>query len=55
MPKRPVYGFLTEDYDKVQKQMLGFCNLIRPAYFLKLSLEEIGGIISSFSKSNFNS
>ncbi|MET3129601.1 ATP-dependent DNA helicase RecG [Arcicella rosea] len=43
MPKRPVYGFPTEDFDKVQKQMLGFCNLIRPAYFPKLSLEEIDG------------
>ena len=41
MPKRPVYGFEPESFDKVQKEMLGYCNLIRPTYFPRLSLEEI--------------
>ena len=41
MPKRPVYGFEPESFDKVQKEMLGYCNLIRPTYFPHLSLEEI--------------
>jgi ATP-dependent DNA helicase RecG len=41
MPKRPVYGFEPENFDKVQKEMLGYCNLIRPNYFPRLSLEEI--------------
>jgi ATP-dependent DNA helicase RecG len=43
MPKRPVYGFEPESFDKVQKEMLGYCNLIRPTYFPRLSLEEIDG------------
>lgn len=41
MPKRPIYGFPAEDFDKVQKEMLGYCNLIRPTYFPRLSLEQI--------------
>ena len=43
MPKRPVYGFEPESFDRVQKEMLGYCNLIRPTYFPRLSLEEIDG------------
>ena len=43
MPKRPVYGFESENFDKVQKEMLGYCNLIRPTYFPRLSLEAIDG------------
>ena len=43
MPKRPVFGFEPESFDKVQKEMLGYCNLIRPTYFPHLSLEEIDG------------
>ena len=43
MPKRPVYGFLPEQFDKVQKEMIGYCNLIRPPYFPRLSLKEIDG------------
>ena len=41
IPKRPVFGFSPEQFDKVQKEMLNYCNLIRPAYFPRLSLEEI--------------
>jgi ATP-dependent DNA helicase RecG len=33
--------FEPENFDKVQKEMLGYCNLIRPTYFLCFSLEEI--------------
>jgi ATP-dependent DNA helicase RecG len=43
MPKRPIYGFEPENFDKIQKEMLGYCNLIRPTYFPRLSLEEIDG------------
>jgi ATP-dependent DNA helicase RecG len=43
MPKRPVFGFEPESFDRVQKEMLGYCNLIRPTYFPRLSLEEIDG------------
>jgi len=43
MPKRPVFGFEPENFDKIQKEMLGYCNLIRPTYFPRLSLEEIDG------------
>jgi len=43
MPKRPVYGFPIETFDKVQQEMIGYSNLIRPPYFPRLSLEEIDG------------
>jgi ATP-dependent DNA helicase RecG len=44
MPKRPAFGFPPEQYDQVQKEMIGYCNLIRPPYFPRLSLEEIDGV-----------
>ncbi|PHS52814.1 MAG: transcriptional regulator [Lutibacter sp.] len=43
MSKRPVFGFPPEQFDAVQKELLGYCNLIRPAYFPRVSLEEIDG------------
>ena len=43
MPKRPVYGFPPEQFDKVQKEMIGYSNLIYPPYFPRLSLEEVDG------------
>ena len=43
LPKRPVYGFPPEQFDKVQKEMIGYANLIRPPYFPRLSLAEIDG------------
>ena len=43
MPKRPVYGFPPEQFDQLQKEMIGYCNLIYPPYFPRLSLEEIDG------------
>ncbi|WP_319589387.1 RNA-binding domain-containing protein [uncultured Draconibacterium sp.] len=43
MPVRPVHGFPPNQFDAVQKDLLGYCNLIRPAYFPRVSLEEIDG------------
>ncbi|MGD9707258.1 MAG: RNA-binding domain-containing protein, partial [Candidatus Delongbacteria bacterium] len=43
LPKRPVHGFNPESFDKIQKEMIGYGNLMRPAYFPKMSLEEIDG------------
>jgi ATP-dependent DNA helicase RecG len=40
-PIRPVKGFDPEALEKVQKEMVGYCNLIQPAYVPRLSLEEI--------------
>ncbi|HQP71027.1 MAG TPA: putative DNA binding domain-containing protein [Clostridiales bacterium] len=43
MAKRPVFGFDSAKFDKVQKEMIGFCNLMRPKYFPKMSLEDVDG------------
>lgn len=43
MPTRPVFGFPPEQFDAIQKELLNYCNLIRPAYFPRVSLEEIDG------------
>lgn len=40
-PVRPVHGFNPADLESVEKEMIGFCNQIKPSYFPKLSLEEI--------------
>jgi ATP-dependent DNA helicase RecG len=42
-PIRPVKGFNPDDFETVQKEMIGYCNLIQPTYFPSLSLEEIDG------------
>lgn len=42
-PVRPVKGFDPNDYETVQKEMIGYCNLIQPTYYPNLSLEEIDG------------
>lgn len=42
-PLRPVSGFNPDSFEKVQKEMIGFCNLIIPNYMPRLSLEEIDG------------
>lgn len=42
-PIRPVKGFNPDDFETVQKEMIGFCNQIQPTYFPTLSLEEIDG------------
>ena len=38
---RPVKGFDSSKFDKVQKELLGLCNLIEPSYVPRLSLEKI--------------
>jgi len=43
MAKRPVFGFPPDKFDTVQKEMIGYGNLIRPPYFPRLVLEEIDG------------
>jgi ATP-dependent DNA helicase RecG len=43
MAKRPVKGLQLEQLDAIQKQMIGFNNLIKPVYTPKLSIEEIDG------------
>lgn len=43
MAKRPVFGFPPEQFDTVQKNMLGYGNLMRPPYFPRLSLVEVDG------------
>ncbi len=40
-PIRPVKGFNSNDFDKVQKELIGYCNLISPSYAPRLSLENI--------------
>ena len=42
-PIRPVLGFDPSILELVEKELLGYCNLIQPSYFPKLSLEEIDG------------
>ncbi len=39
--KRPVTGIPTEELDDIQKEMIGFNNLIRPYYAPKISIETI--------------
>ena len=40
-PIRPVSGFNPDKFEQVQKELIGYCNLIQPSYFPRLSLEEI--------------
>ena len=40
---RPVKGFDPNSFEKVQKEMIGFCNLIQPSYVPRHSLEDIDG------------
>lgn len=40
-PVRPVEGFDPNNFERVQRELIGFCNQIQPAYVPRLSLEEI--------------
>lgn len=40
-PVRPIKGIKEEQIDKIQKEILGFNNLINPVYHPKVSIEEI--------------
>ncbi len=37
---RPVKGFSIDKFEQVQKELIGYCNLIQPAYIPRISLEE---------------
>ena len=39
-PERPVTGFNPDMFENVQRDMIGYCNLIQPAYSPRLSMEE---------------
>lgn len=41
--KRPVKGFNTESFEKIEREMIGYCNQMQPNYMPRLSLEEIDG------------
>jgi len=42
--KRPVKGLNDAQLDAIQKEMIGFNNLIEPAFFPKVSVEELDGL-----------
>jgi len=42
-PIRPILGFTPEDFDKVNKELVGYCNQIEPTYLPRISLEELDG------------
>ena len=42
-PKRPVLGFNPGQFEKVQKEMVGYANLMKPPYFPRLFLEPVDG------------
>ncbi len=41
LAKRPIHGFPIEQFDKIQKEMIAYCNQIRPPYFPRMTLEEL--------------
>ncbi len=43
-PIRPVLGFNPDALEKVEKEMVGYSNLIQPSYMPRMSLEEIDGM-----------
>lgn len=42
-PVRPVKGFDPENLEQVEKELVGYCTLVQPSYFPRLSLEEVDG------------
>jgi ATP-dependent DNA helicase RecG len=40
---RPVKGFNPDKLESIEKELIGYCNLIKPSYFPRLSLEAIDG------------
>lgn len=42
-PIRPVFGFNPNDLEKIEKEIVGYCNLIKPSYFPRISLEAVDG------------
>ena len=41
--KRPVKGISIDRFDSMQKELIGYCNLIQPAYAPHISLEKVDG------------
>jgi len=41
--KRPVKGLTTDEIARIQREMIGYNNLIKPAYHPRLSIEEVDG------------
>ncbi|WP_461599054.1 AlbA family DNA-binding domain-containing protein, partial [Winogradskyella sp.] len=42
-PIRPVFGFNPNDLEAIEKQLIGLCNLMKPHYMPRTSLETIDG------------
>jgi ATP-dependent DNA helicase RecG len=42
-PIRPVVGFEPSELERREKELVGYCNMIQPSYFPRLSLEPIDG------------
>ncbi len=42
-PIRPIEGFNPTNLERVEKELIGYCNLIQPSYFPRLSLEALDG------------
>ncbi len=42
-PQRPAKGVNPDSFERVQKELIGYCNQILPAYMPRLSLEETDG------------
>ncbi|MBU0489717.1 MAG: putative DNA binding domain-containing protein [Bacteroidetes bacterium] len=42
-PIRPVVGFDPNLLEKVEKELIGYCNLIKPSFFPRLSMETVDG------------
>jgi ATP-dependent DNA helicase RecG len=40
-PIRPIKGFDINTFESIQKEMIGYANLIQPTYFPRLSIEDI--------------
>ncbi len=40
-PERPVKGFDVDTFENIQKEMIGYANLIQPTYFPRLSIEDV--------------
>ena len=41
IPLRPIIGFDPRTLEKVEKELVGYCNQMQPSYYPKLSLEKI--------------
>jgi ATP-dependent DNA helicase RecG len=42
-PIRPVFGFNPNQLESIEKELVGYCNQIKPSYFPRTSLEDVDG------------